>query len=95
LLYAARGRNHVPSRDGHHRKKSLKAVLAEFRKGIAYRRAQGVSEQRIRQYLGEAIWLVTQEVKDPELQTWLCVEFRKAVRVAPILTIHPASRTLH
>ena len=76
-------------------KKSLKTVLAEFRKGLAYRRAQGVSEERIRQYLGEAIWLVSQEVKDPELRTWLCVEFRKAVRVAPILTIHPASRTLH
>jgi hypothetical protein len=76
-------------------KKSLEAVLAEFRKGIAYHRAQGVSEERIRQILGEAIWLAFQQVKDPELRTWLCVEFSKAARVAPIVANHPASRMLH
>ena len=76
-------------------KKSLKTVLAEFRKGIAYRRAQGVSEERIRQYLGEAIWLAFQEVKDPELRAWLCVEFSKAAHLAPIITNYPANWMLH
>jgi hypothetical protein len=36
-------------------KKSLEAVLAEFRRGIAHYRAQGASDERIRQLLGEAI----------------------------------------
>ena len=76
-------------------KKSLEVVLAEFRKGIAHHRAKGATEQRIRQLLGEAIWLACQQVKDPELRAWLCNEFSKAARVAPIVTNHPASQTLH
>ena len=76
-------------------KKSLKPVLAEFRKGIAHHRAEGATEERIRQILGEAIWLAVQEVKDPKLRAWLCDEFSKAARVAPIVTNHPASRKLH
>jgi hypothetical protein len=76
-------------------KKSLEAVLAEFRKGISHHRSQGVSEERIRQILGEAIWLAFQQVKDPELRAWLCIEFSQAARVAPIVTKHLASRMLH
>ena len=45
-------------------KKSLEPVLAEFRTGIAHHRAEGATEQRIRQLLGEAIWLAFQQVKD-------------------------------
>ena len=59
-------------------KKSLEPVLAEFRTGIAHHRAQGATEQRIRQILGEAIWLAFQQVKDPELRAWLCDEFRQS-----------------
>jgi hypothetical protein len=76
-------------------KKSLEAVLAEFRKGIAHHRAQGATEERIRQILGESIWLAFQQVEDPEQRAWLCEEFRKAARVAPIVTNHPANRKLH
>ena len=76
-------------------KKSLEAMLAEFRKGIAHHRSQGVSEERIRQILGEAIWLALEQVKDPELRTWLCVEFSKAARVTAPVTNRPASRMLH
>jgi hypothetical protein len=76
-------------------KKSLEAVVAEFRIGIAHHRAKGASEERIRQILGESIWLAFQQVEDPELRVWLCEEFRKAARVAPIVTTHPASPTLH
>ena len=76
-------------------KKSLEAVLAEFREGIAHHRAQGASEERIRHILGESIWLAFQQVEDPELRAWLCEEFSKAARVAPIVTNHPASPTLH
>jgi hypothetical protein len=76
-------------------KKSLEAVLAEFRKGIAHHRAQGATEERIRQILGEAIYLAFQQVKDPELRAWLCDEFSEAARAAPIVTNHPASRILH
>jgi hypothetical protein len=76
-------------------KKSLEAVLAEFRRGIAHHRAQGASDERIRQLLGEAIHLAFQEVKDRELRAWLCEELDKAARVRPILASHPASRKLH
>jgi hypothetical protein len=76
-------------------KKSLGAVLAEFRRGIAHHRSQGASDERIRQLLGEAIHLTFQEVKEPELRVWLCEEFEKAAQVAPILSSYPASRTLH
>ena len=72
-------------------KKLLEAVLAEFRRGIAHHRAQGASDERIRQILGEAIHLAFQKIKDPEQRAWLCEEFDKAARVAPIL----ASRMLH
>ena len=75
-------------------KKSLEPLLAEFRTGIAHYRAQGATEQRIRQILGEAIWLAFQQVTDPELRTWLCDEFSKTARLAPIATNHPASRKL-
>ena len=76
-------------------KKSLEAVLEEFRRGIAHHRAQGASDERIRQLLGEAIHLAFKEVKDPELRAWLCEELDKAARVGPILASHPASRKLH
>jgi hypothetical protein len=76
-------------------KKSLEAALAEFRKGIAHHRADGATEERIRQILGEAIWLAFQQVEDPELRAWLCDEFSKAARVAPIITNYPGSPTLH
>ena len=46
-------------------KKSLKAVVAEFRRRIVRHRAQRSSEERIRQILGEAIHLAFREVKDP------------------------------
>ena len=75
--------------------KSLEAMLAEFRKSIAHHRSQGVSEERIQQFLGEAIWLALQQVNDPELRTWLCVEFSKAARVTAIVTDRTASRMLH
>jgi hypothetical protein len=76
-------------------KKSLEAVVAEFRTGIAHHRAEGATEERIRRILGESIWLVFQQVEDPELRAWLCDEFSKAARVAPIITNYPASPTLH
>jgi hypothetical protein len=76
-------------------KKSLKAVLTEFRRGIAHHRAQGASDERIRQLLGEAIHFAFQEVKDPELRAWLCEELDNAARVGPSLASHPASRKLH
>jgi hypothetical protein len=70
-------------------------VLAEFRTGIAHHRATGASEERIRQILGEAIWLAFQQVTDPDLRSWLCDEFSKAALVPPIATNHPSSRKLH
>jgi hypothetical protein len=36
-----------------------------------------------------------QEVDDPELCAWLCEEFSKAARVAPIVNNYPLSRTMH
>jgi hypothetical protein len=77
------------------KKKSLKAVVAEFRRCIAYHRAQGASEERIRQILGEALHLAFHEVKDPEQRTWLCEEFDKAARVTAIVSRHPSSGMLH
>ena len=76
-------------------KNFLEAELAEFRTGIAHYRATGATEQRIRQLLGEAIWLAFQQVKDPEQRAWLCDALSKAARVAPIVTTHPASQRLH
>ena len=77
-------------------KRSLELVIAEFRRGIAHHRRQGVSDKRIRQILGEAIHLAFQVVKDPEQRAWLCEEFYKAARVpSPILASHAASRLLH
>lgn len=76
-------------------KKSLKPVLAEFRRGIAHHRAQGATEEHIRQILGESIWLAFQLVEDKRLRTWLCEEFSKAAKVSPIVTHYPASRKLH
>lgn len=77
-------------------KKSLEVVVAEFRRGMAHHRRQGVSDERIRRILGEAIHRAFQVVKDPEQRAWLCEEFEKAARVAsPILASHAASRLLH
>jgi hypothetical protein len=76
-------------------KKSLKAVVAEFRRRIVRHRAQRSSEERIRQILGEAIHLAFREVKDPEDRAWLCEEFDKAARVAAIVVTHPTSRKTH
>jgi hypothetical protein len=41
-------------------------------------RAEGATEERIRQILGASIWLTIQEVQDPEVRAWLCEEFSKA-----------------
>ena len=68
--------------------------VADLKKALDRAVAQGATEQRIRQILGEAIWLAFQQVKDPELRTWLCDEFSKTARLAPIATNHPASRKL-
>ena len=76
-------------------KKSLDIVLAEFRRGIAHHRYQGASEERIRQILSASIRLAVQAVHDPKLCVWLCDEFNKAARVAPIVNSHPLSQTLH
>ena len=76
-------------------KKSLELVLAEFRKGIAHHRAEGATEERIRQILSASIRLAVQEVHDPKLCVWLCDEFSKAARVAPIVNSHPLSHALH
>ena len=76
-------------------KKSLEAVLTEFCTGIAHHRAEGATEERIRQILSASVRLAVQEVDDPQLCAWLCDEFCKAARVAPIVTNHPASPTLH
>jgi hypothetical protein len=75
--------------------KSLKAVVAKFRRRVARHRARRSSEERIRQILGEAIHLAFQEVKDPEERAWLCEEFDKAARVGDIVVTHPARRKLH
>jgi hypothetical protein len=76
-------------------RKSLVAVVAEFRKCIAHHRAQGASDEGIRQILGEAIHLAFQEVKDPEDRAWLCEELDKATRVTAIVSSHPSSGMLH
>jgi hypothetical protein len=70
-------------------------VLAEFRKGIAHHRAAGATEERIRQILSASIRFAVQEVDDLELCVWLCEEFSKAAKLAPILNNHPLSQTLH
>jgi hypothetical protein len=70
-------------------------VLEEFRRGIAHHRAEGATEERIRQLLGASMWLVLQEVDDPTLRAWLCEEFTKAAQLTPIVTNHPANWTLH
>jgi hypothetical protein len=76
-------------------KKSLELVLVEFRSGLAHHRALGATEQRIRQILSASIRLAVQEIPDPKLCVWLCDEFSKAARVAPIVNNHPLSQTLH
>ena len=70
-------------------------VLAEFRKGIAHHRAKGATEERIKQILSASVRLAVQEVDDPELCAWICEEFSKAARVAPIVNNYPLSRTMH
>jgi hypothetical protein len=76
-------------------KRSLEHVLAEFRKGIAHHRAAGATEERIRQILSASIRFAVQEVDDPELCVWLCDEFSKAAKVAPIVNTHPLGRAVH
>src|SRR5262245_55295687 len=62
-------------------KKSLELVLAEFRKGIAHQRAEGATEERIRQILSASIRLAVKEVHDPRLCIWLCDKFSEAAKV--------------
>jgi hypothetical protein len=76
-------------------KKSLELVLTEFRRGIAHHRAEGATEERIKQILSASIRLAVQEVDDLKLCVWLCDEFSKAARVAPIVNSHPLSQTRH
>jgi hypothetical protein len=76
-------------------KESLKPVLAEFRRGIAHHRAEGATEERIKQILSASVRLAVQQVDDPELCAWICEEFTIAAKVAPIVTNHPASPTRH
>jgi hypothetical protein len=76
-------------------KKSLEAVVEEFRVGIAHHRARGVSEKRIRRLLGEAIWLAFQEVGDPTVRAWICDEFSEAAGFTPIVANHPVNLTRH
>jgi hypothetical protein len=76
-------------------KKRFEPILAEFRRGIALHRAEGATEERIRQILGASIWLTIHEVEDPEVRAWLCEEFNKAARLAPIITNYPGSSTIH
>jgi hypothetical protein len=76
-------------------KRSLEAVLAEFRKGIAYHRAKGATEEQIKQLLSASIRLAVKEIDDAQLCAWLCDEFSKAARVAPIVNNHPSSQALH
>ena len=76
-------------------KLSLEPVLEEFRDGIAHHRAEGATEERIKQILSASVRLAIVQVDDPELCLWLCDEFRKVADVAPIVTNHPASPTLH
>jgi hypothetical protein len=76
-------------------KERFRPVIEEFRRGIAYHRAQGATEALIKRLLGESIWLAFQEVEDPELRAWLCEEFAKAARVSPIVTSYPLSSTVH
>jgi hypothetical protein len=46
-------------------KKSLELVLAEFRKGIAHHRAEGATEERIRQILSASIRLLSKRSMTP------------------------------
>jgi hypothetical protein len=76
-------------------KKRFERVVAEFRRGIAKRRAEGATEALIKRLLGESIWLAIHEVENPELRAWVCDEFSKAARVSPIVTDHPLRPTVH
>ena len=76
-------------------KARFEPVIAEFRRGIAFHRAAGATEQCIRQLLGASIWLAIQEIEEPEIRAWLCHEFGEAARVSPIATNYSLSRTVH
>lgn len=76
-------------------KKSLEVVVAEFRKGVAYHRAEGATEERIRQILSASIRLAVQGVQDAELCAWLCDELSKAADLAPIVNNHPLHQSVH
>jgi hypothetical protein len=76
-------------------KERFKPVIADFRREIASRRAEGATEAQIKQLLGASIWLALQEVEDPELRAWVCEEFGKVARVSAMVTSYPLSGTLH
>ena len=76
-------------------KKTLEVVLAPFRRGIAHHRPRGATEERFKLILSASVRLAVQQIENPRLCVWLCEEFGKAARVAPIVTNRPASPTLH
>ena len=75
-------------------KERLEPILAEFREGIAHYRAEGASEERIKQILTAAVRLAVEQVHDPVLCIWLCEEFTRIARLSPIVANHPATPTL-
>jgi len=75
-------------------RKRFESIVAEFRKGIAYHRAKGSSENRIKQILAASQRLALKQISDPELCAWLCAEFAKAA-AAPIIANYPPNRMLH
>lgn len=88
-------KTHAQCAMGGQHKCLLEQIVDEFRVGIAQHRARGADEKRIRQILGEAIWLAFQEVKDPVVQAWICDELTRAAQLAPIATNCPVSLTRH
>jgi len=48
-------------------KERFEPILAEFREGIAHHRAEGATEERIKQILSASVRLAKQQVEDPEL----------------------------
>jgi hypothetical protein len=75
-------------------KERFEPILAEFREGIAHHRAEGASEGRIKQILAAAVRLAVEQVDDPVLCIWLCEEFTRIARLAPIVANHPATPRL-
>ena len=75
-------------------KERLEPLLAEFREGIAHHRAEGASEERIKQILAAAVQLAVEQVDDPVLCVWLCEEFTRIASLAPIVPNYPATPRL-